>query len=185
MPTAVVVGNFDGLHIGHMKLINTMKHVAHEKHLRTVVVSFSPHPLVYFEKVEQFEKILLPEEKKHILQHHEIDYYVELPFNKQLADMAPIEFFDYVLITKLNCAAFIIGSDYCFGKNREGNAETATKICVERGIHIKNVPMHNCENTGKKVSSSLIRALIAEGKLKQASKFLGYDYEQVTAGRNK
>ena len=175
-PTAVVVGNFDGLHIGHMKLINVMKRVAQDKGLRTAVVSFLPHPLVYFGKVKQLETILTLEEKKGILKQHGIDYYIELQFDKVLAEMAPAEFFNKVLIEKLNCATFIVGEDYRFGKAREGDVEIARKLCAEHGVNSEVVPAEKCRNIGEKISSSHIRALIAGGKLNEATELLGYDY---------
>ena len=183
-PAAVVVGNFDGLHIGHMKLINAMKYVAKEKGLKTVVVSFSPHPLVYFGKVERLEQILTLEQKKYLLGKHGIDFYIELPFNKELAEMSPLEFFDEVLIGKLNCFIFVMGEDYKFGKDREGDAEMAKKICATRGIDAMVISTENNESMKVKVSSSTIRTLISEGDLCNASKLLGYNYSEIKRSHN-
>ena len=175
-PLAIVAGNFDGLHMGHIKLIDVMKEYAHEKVLKTAVVSLSPHPTVYFGKILKFEKILLLKEKKCLLEQYGIDYYIELPFNKELAEMPPVKFFEEILIEKLNCYAIAIGEDYRFGKNREGDAETARKICEARDIHVTIVTIENCGNTGEKISSTLIRKLISDGRIDEANKLLGYDY---------
>ena len=175
-PTAVVAGNFDGLHTGHMKLINNMKTAAKAYGLKTAVVSFLPHPTVYFGKTPELKRLLVNEEKKLMLKKHGIDYYIELPFNKKLAELPPLGFFDLVLISKLKCNMFVIGEDFCFGKNRAGNTETARKICAGKRIELNIVSTQNCGFTGGKVSSTLIRELILQRKIGQANGLLGYEY---------
>jgi len=175
-PTAVVPGNFDGLHTGHMELINTMKTAAKAKGLKTAVVSFFPHPMVFFGKSPELKCLLVCDEKKLLLKESGIDYFVELPFDRKLVELSPVGFFDTVLVQMLNCREFVIGEDFCFGKNRAGNAETARNICTEKMIGLSVVKARKCDTADEKVSSTLIRELIQAKKVEQANGLLGYKY---------
>ncbi len=175
-PTAVTLGNFDGLHLGHTRLINKALSLSPE--LAATVLSFYPHPSAVIEKpgdssvcVKTMGCIFSSHERARLLEDMGVDIYIEYPFDKALAHMAPEDFFSSILIKQLNCKAIIVGEDYAFGRNRAGNLGLLKKLCCDYGIELW-VENHFSLD-GEKVSSSTIRSLIAEKKLDAAAKLLG------------
>ena len=183
-PTAIVAGNFDGIHLGHVKLIDSIKKMAYEQGIKTAVVSLSPHPAIFFNKKPRFERINTMEEKKRLIKRQGIDFYVELTFDDNFVKLSPREFIEGILIKKLKCAAFAIGEEYRFGNNREGDAESAKQIFLEFGVRTTIVTTEKCIVTGEKISSSMIRGLIEGGKINEANKLLGYNYLTLKRSHN-
>jgi len=182
-PSAIVAGNLDGLHVGHMKLINAVKQKAYENGLKTAVVSFSPHPMVFFGTDPRLKRIVSVKEKLLLLKQHEIDYYIEIPFNQRFAALLPKEFISDVLVEKLKCAALVVGEDYGFGKGRAGDVKTAQEICAQFNVMMTVAPHAICGMSGEKISSSLIRRLISEKNFIYAKELLGYDYFLIGKGQ--
>lgn len=170
--SVVTIGNFDGIHLGHKKLINTTKKIALEKSLNSIVFSFIPHPLEVL-KNQQFLYIFTQEEKKRVLLKEGIDIFLNCPFDKHFANLSPNEFIDLIL-NKLNCSILVVGEDYCFGKNREGNIEVLKKIGVEKGIKVIKIP--DVIFDGERVSSSKIRECIVNKNIQKANTLLNREY---------
>jgi riboflavin kinase/FMN adenylyltransferase len=172
-PTAVVVGKFDGLHAGHMKMIDEMKLAAKKDNLKTAVVSFLPFPAVFFGAKPE-PKLLTTDEKRHVLERNGVDIYVELPFNADFANLSPEQFIKGVLADRLGCRNLLIGEDFRFGKGRAGDAKMAQTICDKHNVKLAVIP-HEIRGD-EKVSSHRIRELISDRKLSQARDLLGYEY---------
>ena len=139
-PTAVTLGNFDGLHQGHRSLINLTKQFAEEEGLKSVVFTFSPHPMFVFQRKEDFALIVDPSEKKFQMEQMGIDIYIEYPFDMNFAAMDPEDFAVKLIFEKLKCQVLVVGEDYRFGKGAAGNYEMLKRLGAERGIKVIGVP---------------------------------------------
>lgn len=170
----LTIGNFDGLHLGHRRVIERV--AAHGQRLRlpTVAMVFEPQPLEYFlgdhaptrltrlrEKVIQFAK--LP-----------IDELLVLPFNRMLADYDAEQFIRDILVDRLNIKHLVIGDDFHFGKARRGNFALLQHRGEEYGFAVEATD--SFELDGLRISSTLIRDALGEGDLAQAKTLLGRDY---------
>ncbi len=171
--TVVTIGNFDGLHIGHKKLITTTKKYALNNNLKSVVITFNPHPLEVIKNTKPFYYIFSEEEKTLEIEKENIDFFIKYPFNKDFASITPNEFID-ILINKLNCKILVVGEDYCFGKNRTGNIETLQNIGREKNIKVIKIP--NIIINGERASSTLIREAINNRNIKKANLILNKPY---------
>ena len=170
-PTAVTLGNFDGIHLGHQKLIETIKN--NNKGLKTVVFSFYPHPVAFFGQKGDFKTMLDKNEKSFVLSNLDIDYLVQHPFTQEFADLSPEEFVDYIA-EKVNCKFLVVGENYNFGKNRAGNYETLKKLGAQRNIEVVAIP--SVSYGDMRVSSTRIRGLIDCGRLYEVIPMLKKPY---------
>ncbi|MDE6182568.1 MAG: riboflavin biosynthesis protein RibF [Eubacteriales bacterium] len=174
--SAITIGNFDGLHLGHKKLIKATKKIALEKGLNSIVFSFNPHPLQVLRKNEEFLYILSQKEKKRELLKEDIDIFLNYPFDSYFAQISPEGFID-ILCDKLKCKALIVGEDYCFGANRVGNVNTLISIGKQKGIDVIKIP--NIIVDGERVSSSAIRKCLLNKKIKKANLLLNRPYSII------
>ena len=171
--TVVTIGNFDGVHIGHKKLINTTKKYALDKGLKSVLITFSPHPLEIIKNNVPFFYIFSEEEKNIEIEKEDLDFFIKQPFTKEFGNISPEDFVN-ILIEKLNCKVLVVGEDYCFGKNRAGNVETLKRIGKEKGIEV--IKISNIIIDGERVSSSIIRECINKKNIKKANMLLNKSY---------
>ncbi len=190
-PTAVALGNFDGLHRGHQKVIQpVLNFVKSQETLPTTsvhnsslidctqqvystVVSFNPHPKEFFSG--QSRALLTPlEEKKLQLSIWGIQQLVLLPFDRELVALSPEDFVEKILVQQLGTQTISVGEDFCFGKQRSGTANDLQAIAAKFGIPVTVVP--NFTWCGDRVSSSAIRQALTEGNLPKAKQLLGRPY---------
>lgn len=172
--TAVIVGNFDGFHRGHRYLIELLKRRAEEKSLKSVVVTFCPHPL----------KVLAPEmitcelsdleERIDLIKELDPDYLCFLRFDRDLAGMSARDFLREIIHERLNCRHLLVGYDWRFGRRREGEIELAREVGKDLGFEVEVADPYRID--GHVVSSTLIRRLLAEGRLEEAEIYLGRRY---------
>ena len=170
-PTAVTLGNFDGIHLGHQKLIETIKN--NNRGLKTVVFSFYPHPVAFFGQKGLFRTMLDPREKAFVIGQLGIDYLVQHPFTPEFSALSPEEFVDYI-VKKVNCKMLVVGENYNFGKGRAGNYETLKKLGEQRGIEVIAIP--SVGYGYMRVSSTRIRGLIDCGRLSDVIPMLKKPY---------
>lgn len=173
-PTAVTLGNFDGLHMGHRALVRLTKHFAEEENLKSVVFTFSPHPMLVFKKREDFALIMAPSEKKFTMEQMGVDTYIEYPFDEHFAAMSAEEFAVNLIFEKMKCRVLIVGENYHFGINRSGNYEMLQRLGEERGVKVIAVPSVLFED--ERVSSSRIRRCLIEKDLETANRMLTEPY---------
>lgn len=171
--TVVILGNFDGIHIGHQKLFKVAQKIAKEKNLKTVLFSFYPHP-TWILGDNPKSLLLSREEKKDKAQSLGIDIYIEYPFTAKFAQKSATDFVTQILIEQLNCKAVTIGRDYFFGKNQEGNIDFMKKCGNQYGFDVSIID--EVKEDFVTISSSLIRELILEGNVEQAAKLIGEPY---------
>jgi len=174
VPTAVTLGNFDGVHMGHRSLINLMKSKAKEQNLKTIVFSFYPHPMFLFGTNSDSRALIMGyEEKKMMIEDMGVDAYVEYPFTKDFASLSP-EAFARLIFEELNCKVLIVGFNYHFGKMAKGNGDLLKEIGKEYGVEVICVPSVNCLE--ERVSSTRIRKAITSADIALADKLLTVPY---------
>ncbi len=167
--TAVTLGNFDGFHMGHRRLIKEVTASGY----RSVIFTFSPHPVSFFGGKGSFRTIFTDSEKISIAEGLEADVLVRCPFTRELADLSPYEFFD-LLIEKTDCRLLVTGDNYTFGKNKAGTPELLASLGEKKGIDVRIIP--SVEYNGERVSSSAIREYISKGDIKKANLLLQTEY---------
>ncbi len=171
--TAVSIGSFDGVHLGHRKILTRLKEIAGKNNRKTLVISFSPHPRIYFNPDTELKLLTTDEEKKQLLQEQGIDFLILQDFNAGFAGQDPEEFIEK-LVNKLHMKDFLFGYDHHFGKNRSGDFDFVKSL--ENKYHFKTHRIDAFLKDGQEISSTLIRNLLQEGKVKQAAGYLGYPY---------
>ncbi|NPA41267.1 MAG: bifunctional riboflavin kinase/FAD synthetase [Aquificae bacterium] len=172
--TALIVGNFDGIHIGHKYLIRKLKKKAKEKNLKTMVVTFCPHPLkVLAPKLFPCE-LSTAEEKIELLEQEDIDYLCFIRFDRDFSRMGAKEFLEEVLYRRLKCKYLLVGYDWRFGYKREGEIELAREVGEKLGFEVELATPFR--KNGHIVSSTLVRRLLSEGRLEEAEEFIGRRY---------
>lgn len=180
-PTAVALGNFDGIHLGHRQVIAPV--LSSNPATRATVVTFSPHPQEFFSG--QPRSLLTPHaEKAAFLSAIGVDQLVLLPFNRELADLSPERFVDEILVGQLRARQVSVGQDFCFGHHRKGTALDLRAIAAAHGIEVEIVPLLTMQ--GRRISSSAIREALVQGDVHLANRMLGRSYRlvgEVVAGQ--
>lgn len=172
-PTSATIGNFDGVHLGHKKIIDAVKKEASDKNLSSCVITFHPHPQKVLQNIDI--PLLVPiRERLELLKKEGVDYVACYTFTKELSQISAQDFIKDILVGKLKLKHLIVGPDFAFGKKRQGNAELLREMGSELGFETKVLEPEVLD--GQVVSSTAIRNFVREGNLKEASKFLGYDF---------
>ena len=167
--TAVTIGNFDGVHLGHQAMIQQLKNVAQQQNLKTVVMIFEPQPLEYFKGYEAPPRISSLREKVEYLTELGVDYIAVAKFDETFRSLSATDFAE-ILKTKLNAQHLVLGDDFHFGKNRQGNSE----FLKNYGFEVTN--LNTVQLDGERVSSTRIRQTLQAGDLALAAKLLGRPY---------
>ena len=173
--SVVTVGMFDGVHVGHRHILSLLGRVAKEKGLRPVVVTFDRHPRqVLTEGVATHFRITTNEERGRLLSQCGVDTVVELPFTPQLAGMSACEFFEQVLVGRLNARALVLGFDNMFGSRSRNDFDRLPALAEEKGvtIHVDKAVFYH----GSEVSSTRIRKALEQGQTDRAASMLGRGY---------
>ena len=169
----LTIGNFDGFHNGHQEILKTLKKISIDKKLLSAVMSFDPHPRSFFNKDVNNFNIYTKKDKLNFLKDFGIDLYINFAFDKKLSEYSSNEFIDEILVKKLNIKNLIVGSDFKFGKDREGNVDILNSFSKIYNYEINLVNAVNIKNKKEKYSSSLIRKEIEDGNFENVSKSLG------------
>ena len=172
--TAVVIGKFDGEHRGHRKLFRTLKEEARKNDLKTVVFSFRvlPSNIVKNRNVTQ---IFTNEERRKKLEEFGIDYYIEYPFNMDIARLTGEEFLRDILIKKLGMQEIVAGEDAAFGYKKSGNIELLNSLSKTLGFRVRIIEKEK-DDFQNDISSTLIRSKLDEGDMEEVNKLLGGIY---------
>jgi riboflavin kinase/FMN adenylyltransferase len=172
--TAVAIGNFDGVHLGHKQILETLVTEAKSNDLTSVVLTFSPHPKKVVGK-EPIEMIQSLDQRLEALARFQVQAVLILHFDSHLANHTAQEFIQELVLEPLNAKEIIVGDNFCFGKNRQGCSETLHTLAKTNRFQVHIVPPVTIEETT--VSSSLIRNLLREGQIERANVLLGRAYE--------
>lgn len=173
---AVTVGTFDGLHLGHRKIIETVVKTAREKKLCSTLVTFNPHPKIVLKQTDDFHIAILTtlNEKIELLSETGLDQIIIVTFDNAFASQSYEQFVKNVLIDQIGTEALIVGHDHAFGKNREGNFNNLKRLSEQYDFSLQKVEPFKIGS--KTINSTLLRKLIAEGDVERAEKYLGRKY---------
>ena len=169
LPCVVTIGNFDGVHLGHQALLTEVKKRAHDLKLESAVITFEPNPKDYFSQNKPQTRISSLREKIELFNEIKIDRVHIIKFNQEFSKVTANEFIS-VLIKQLKVKQIVVGEDFCFGRGREGGIKKLSASSMK--LNIKNKILMD----GKRISSTLIRNLLANDKLDEANKYIGRPY---------
>lgn len=173
--TIITVGTFDGVHLGHRKIINEMIYQSVENNCRNLVITFDPHPQVVLSK-DGFIKILTTlKQKLEYLKNLSVQNVLVVKFTKEFSQIDFKTFVEEYFVNSIGVHTVVVGSDHHFGKNREGNPEVLSELGNKFGFNVYKVEPLIFE--GQKISSTRIRKALLDGKIKLANEMLGKKYE--------
>lgn len=168
--SALTIGNFDGVHLGHQAVLAHLKQEARKRHLPTVVMLFEPQPNEYFSKENAPARLMRLREKLYALKQVGIDAVVRVKFNQTFAHTSAENFIKEILVKKLNVKFLSIGDDFRFGAKRQGDFALLKKVAPQYGFCVEKNPTFQQDN--QRISSTTIRQCLKEGKLALAEKQL-------------
>ncbi len=172
--SVVTVGNFDGYHRGHARIVATTRRLASEAGAVSVLLSFDPHPSQVVAPSKRPSLLTTQEEKEYFVQNSGIDYLCTLRFTPQIAKMSAGDFIRDILRTRLHACGLVVGENHQFGKNRTGDKEYLSRYKAEDDFFVKTVPLKT-EGTVT-ISSSSMRELLAQGKVREMAEKMGHPY---------
>jgi riboflavin kinase/FMN adenylyltransferase len=170
----VTIGNFDGVHLGHREIFRRVKRRAAELGGVSVVITFVPHPLRVIKSSKKLLLINTYEEKELLIEASGIDYLLEIPFDAEFAAISATEFVTGVLLGVIGMESLIIGYDYSFGRNREGNVALMQQLAREHSFNLEVLDPIASETTV--FSSTAVRTMIAAGEVNKVVALLGRHY---------
>jgi riboflavin kinase/FMN adenylyltransferase len=171
---AVAIGNFDGVHRGHLEIVRRLLEKAREVGGPAIVFTFDPHPVRLLRPDQSPPPLTWTERKAELLAEHGVYMVVAYRTDQELLELSAKDFFDKIVLGALDARAMVEGPNFYFGHNREGNVELLAKLTQEAGITLDVVPP--VAMGGELVSSSRIRTLIADGDVSTAAQLLSAPY---------
>lgn len=165
---------FDGVHLGHLSIINLLKKTAQEKQFETALLTFWPHPRKVFNPNDDIKLLNTLDEKLDLLEKAHLDVIFLKSFDENFRNLTGEEFVRQILIEKLNVKHIIIGHDHVFGKNKSGNFELLQKLSKELNFEVEQLKAVKDEDSN--ISSTKIRNCLSDGNIIGANKMLGYHY---------
>ncbi len=171
-PISISMGAFDGVHLGHRVVIREAVKQAELKGTKSAVITFDIPPK-YVLNGKELKLLSTEEEKVKKIKELGIDYYIAIPFTHAFASLSPEEFLERYIFVK-DVRSVVVGFNFTFGHKAKGDASLLQKLCSNNGIEVIVIPPLKIE--GKIVSSTLIRKLLLKGEVKEAKRYLGYNY---------
>jgi riboflavin kinase/FMN adenylyltransferase len=171
----VTTGTFDGVHLGHQKIIARLKDVAREEDGETVLITFYPHPrMVLFPDDNDLKLINTQEEKKQLLEQYGIDHLIIIPFTKEFSRLTSVEFVRNILVNQIKTKRLVIGYNHHFGRNREGSFEHLKEYGPLYGFEVEEIPAKDIDSI--EISSTKIRNALQDGDVRTAASYLGHEF---------
>lgn len=170
--TALTIGNFDGVHLGHTELFREVVRAARLHGLVPTVVTFSPHPKEFFHTNFRLDRIASLRNRIMIMKKHGIEQVYILPFNTALATLSPEHFVKHILVQQLQAKHIWVGDDFRFGAKRAGNFAQLKALGSTHGFEVHDLPEVHLDGT--RVSSSTIRDALKDGLVEKATRMLGH-----------
>ena len=172
----LAIGNFDGVHLGHQKIIAELIENSKIKNCLSAILSFKPHPRQFFSDKYRNFQIISEEEKIYLLDKQGIDHYFSMLFDENIASMSPKDFITKILIEKLNSKNLVVGYDFKFGKDRKGNTNLLQEQSKIFKFDIQIIQPIISNYNAEVYSSSRIREFIRDGYIEKANLFLGINW---------
>lgn len=170
-PSILTIGTFDGVHIGHQKIIKDLVKVAKKNNLCSIVLTFFPHPRMVLQKESDLKMIDTLEEKQHFLEKMGVDVLIVHPFSRAFSRLTALEFTRDLLVNQLKISQLVVGYDHRFGRNREATIDDLKSFGLDYNFTVDEIPSQDIESIA--VSSTKIRNALNKGDLKTANQFLG------------
>lgn len=171
----ITIGTFDGIHLGHQKVIARLNDFARQHNGESVIFTFHTHPRLITSPNETTLRLLTTlDEKTELLEKFGIEHLIVYPFNREFANLAYHEFVEKILVEKLKTHCLVVGYDHKFGKNREGGFEYLQKCAEKYNFHIEKLDALLVDDDS--VSSTKIRNALESGEIEKANQFLGYPF---------
>jgi len=172
--TVVTIGTFDGVHIGHQKIIKHLINTGKKEGLNSVILTFFPHPRMVLQKDSNIKLINTIDERSEILKDLGLDYLLIKEFTKDFSRLSAEEFVKDLLVDKLNAKKVIIGYDHRFGRNRNADINDLKTYGNLFGFDVEEISVQDIDDVA--VSSTKIRNALSEGDVVKANSFLGYNF---------
>tara|TARA_E500000178_G_scaffold85481_1_gene84055 strand:+ start:923 stop:1831 length:909 start_codon:yes stop_codon:yes gene_type:complete len=166
----IAIGNFDGLHIGHQKVIREARQKAKKFKLPLGVMTFEPVPVMFFSKKKKDHRINSLQQKKSQLKKLKLDFLIIIKFNKKFSSLSPEQFISKIINKKTKCRYLYVSRNFKFGFKRRGNIKTLKKF--EQEFNYKNIITNPFKKNKKTISSTIIRKKIRAGKIEEINKLL-------------
>jgi len=173
----IAIGNFDGLHLGHKKVLNQAKLKAEKENLKFGVITFEPIPSMFFNSSIRHHRINLIEQKIYYLKKIKLDFLIIIKFNKSFSNISADNFIKKILVNKLKSKYIFVSQNFRFGKKRGGDINTLKKF--EKKYSYKTIVTTPYKKNKKITSSSLIRKSIADGNVVSVQRFLGRPWSVI------
>lgn len=172
--TIATIGTFDGLHIGHKKIIEKVVNNARENQLESVVLTFFPHPRMILHQDHSIKLLTTLNEKKELFEKLGVDHLIIHPFDEEFAQLTAAGFVEKVLVNQLNIQKIVIGYDHRFGKNRSADITDLIKFGNKYTFEVEQISAKEIDDIT--ISSTKIRNSLLQGEIEIAKKYLGYNY---------
>jgi riboflavin kinase/FMN adenylyltransferase len=171
----VTIGTFDGVHLGHRKIIEQVKQLAKESGGETVILTFFPHPRMIIHPEDQDLKMInTMDEKAHLLEQLGVDHLIITPFSRDFSNQTAEEYIRDILVNKIGTKTIVIGYDHHFGKDRQGSLADLQRLAPVYGYKVVEIPEQDIHHVA--VSSTRIRQALLGDQIELANEFLGYPF---------
>nr|WP_321221564.1 bifunctional riboflavin kinase/FAD synthetase [uncultured Psychroserpens sp.] len=173
-PSIITIGTFDGVHIGHQKIIQRLVATGKKKDLKSIVLTFFPHPRMILQPDFDIKLLHSIKERQEILSHFGLDRLVVKEFTKEFSNLSAQDYVKQILVDELNAKHIIIGYDHHFGKNRTANIDDLKIFGKQYGFTVEEISAQDIKDVA--VSSTKVRQSLLRGDVQTANAFLGYPY---------
>lgn len=172
--SVITIGTFDGVHIGHQKIIHRLVYTARKNDLQALVLTFFPHPRMVIQNDTNIKLINTIDEKANLLEQLGVDHLVVKEFTKSFSRLTALEYVRDILVNKLKVKHIIVGYDHHFGRNRTANINELKEFGTFYDFEVTEIGPQEVDDVA--VSSTKIRSAILKGNISRANKFLGYNF---------
>lgn len=171
----VTLGTFDGVHIGHQKIVQQLLNSAHQSNCESVILTFFPHPRMVLQDQSEIRLLNSIQERTELLEKTGLDHLIIHPFDKTFSRLTAEEFVKDILVEQLNIQKIVIGYDHRFGRNRTADIHDLIDFGHKFGFDVEQISAQQIEAVS--VSSTKIRTALLEGNIALANQYLGYHYQ--------
>ena len=170
----LTIGTFDGVHIGHNKILTKLVEESKKNNLSSLIMTFFPHPRIVLQKSEEIKMIDTMDEKIHLFEKTGVDNLIIQPFDENFSKIRAKEFVEEILVKKLKIKHIIIGYDHRFGKDREASVEDLKKFGLNYMFTVEEIAAQEIHSIA--ISSTKIRNAILKGEIKKCNEYLGRNF---------
>jgi len=172
--SAVTIGTFDGMHLGHKKILNQLVNYSKKNKLNSVVFTMFPHPRMVLQKDNTLKLLNTIDERINLLKSCGVDILIIEPFSKEFSNLNALDFVRDILVNYLHTKFLIVGYDHRFGRNREGDFNQLQELSTLYGYKLKKISKQDIDNVA--ISSTKIRKALSNGNMQTAIAYLGYSF---------